>query len=119
MAKNEVFYPTPSQLEIPVALTQVYQVTVGRTVLQLEIIVSNFTIIDTGYDLKVRPEGEATANKHFWRASKTAGAGKLPAGGTETWHLNARPGSEWIFEVAAETVNSIAITISPAEKEDE
>ena len=118
MSKNEVFYPTPAQLEIPVALTEVYQITAGRTALQLEIIVCNFTLLDTGFDLKVRPEGDATANKHFWRGSKTALAGRLGAGSTELWHLNARPGEEWIIEAAAETVNSISITFSPAEKED-
>ena len=118
MAQNEVFYPIPAQLEIPVALTQVYKVTAGRTALQLEIIVCNFTILDVGYDLKVRPDTEATANKHFWRASKTALSGRLGAGSTELWHLNARPGEKWIIEAAAETVNSVAITFSPAEKED-
>jgi hypothetical protein len=117
MAQNEVFYPEPAQLEIPVALTLVYQVTAGRTALQLEIIVCNFTLIDTGYDLKVHPEG-LTGNQYFWRGSATAQAGRLPAGGTEIWHLNVRPGASWEIEAAAETVASIAITISPAEKED-
>lgn len=117
MAQNEVFYPEPAQLEVPVALTLVYQVTAGRTALQLEIIVCNFTLIDTGYDLKVAPDGE-DGNQNFWRASKTANAGRLPAGGTEIWHLNVRPGENWEIKAAAETANSIAITVSPAEKED-
>lgn len=117
MAQNEVFYPEPAQLEIPVALTQVYKVTAGRTALQLEIIVCNFTLIDTGYDLKVHPEGGG-GNSSFWRGSKTANAGRLPAGGTEIWHLNVRPGEKWEIDAAAETAASIAITISPAEKED-
>jgi hypothetical protein len=118
MAQNEVFYPEPAQLEVPVALTEVYQITAGRTALQLEIIVCNFTFLAVGYDLKVRPENESSANKHFWRGSKTALSGRLIAGGTEIWHLNVRPGAEWIIEAAAETVNSISITFSPAEKED-
>lgn len=117
MAQNEVFYPAPAQLEVPIALTLVYQITAGRTALQLEIIVCNFTIIDTGYDLKVAPAG-ASGNQYFWRGSKTALAGRLPAGGTEIWHLNVRPGEKWEIKAAAETAGSIAITVSPAEKED-
>ena len=118
MSKNEVFYPIPSQLEIPLALTQVYQITAGRTAMQLEIIVCNFTILAVGYDLKVRPDTESSANKHFWRGSISALAGRLIGGGTEIWHLNVRPGEKWVIEAAAETINSISITFSPAEKED-
>jgi len=117
MAVGDVFYPAPAQLEVPVALTELYEITAGRTALQLTIIVCNFTIFDTGYDLKVRPAGEATANKHFWRASKTALNGKLRGGNTEVWRLHIRPGSEWVVESAAETVNAISITFSPAEME--
>ena len=119
MPKGDVTYPDPLQVELGIgSLETIYTVTAGQTAIQLTIIVCNFTAIEAGYDLKARPSGEATANKHFWRGSATAEAGRLPAGATEVWRLNVRPGASWIIEGEAGTINSIAVTISPAEKED-
>ncbi len=120
MAVGDVFYPEPAQEELgEPALAEITRITAGRTALQITIIVCNFSNIDTGYDLKVRPEGEATANKHFWRGSASGGAGQLRAGNTEIWRLHIRPGSEWVIEARKQSggFGDISITVSVAEME--
>lgn len=118
---RKVHYPTTQQAELTTSLATIYTVTAGRTALQITIIVCNFTATDRGYDLKVRPTGDATANKHFWRGSNTSGAGfgELGAGHTEIWRLHVRPGESWVIESEASAANAIAMTISAAEMENE
>ncbi len=119
MAVGDVFYPAPTQAELGLGLADIATITAGRTALQITIIVCNFSNIDTGYDLKVRPSTEGSANKHFWRGSATAGAGQLRAGNTEIWRLHIRPGAEWIIEAAKQSggFGDISITVSVAEME--
>jgi hypothetical protein len=119
MAVGDVFYPAPAQEELTIVLSEITRISAGRTALQITIIVCNFSNIDTGYDLKVRPEGEATANKHFWRGSASGGTGQLRAGNTEIWRLHIRPGSEWVIEAAKQSggFGDISITVSVAEME--
>lgn len=101
------------QIELPITLTQIAQVVTGHTAIQIFVLACNFGLLNTGYDLKARPE--ATANKHFWRSGKTALARKLIGGHTEFWNLTLRPRESWIIEGIAETANAIALTLSTAE----
>jgi len=118
MAVGDVFYPEPAQAELTTSLDEITAITAGRTALQITIIVCNFTVLDTGYDLSVRPSSESAANKHLWRGSASAEAGRLRAGNTEIWRLHIRPGSEWIIEAAKEaSLGDISITVSCAEFE--
>jgi len=112
---RKVSYPPLAQLELALALGQLYKVSPGRITLQLTLVVCNFSPNDVGYDLKIRPTGEATANKHFLRGSNTAGEGKLAAGNTEIWDLRFRAGDTYEIEAAADTVNSISMTLSAGE----
>jgi len=112
---RKVSYPPLAQLELGLALAQIYKVTAGRISLQLTIVVCNFSPNDVGYDLKVRPTAEATANKHFLRGSNTAGEGKLAAGNTEIWELKFRAGDTFEIEGAADTANAISVTVSAGE----
>lgn len=116
---RKVHYPLPAQVELTTSLADVYEVTASRTALQVTGIVCNFTGTDRGYDLKVRPTGDATANKHFLRGSNTAGAGELAAGHTEIWRMHVRPGESWVFEAEASAANAISMFISAAEMENE
>ncbi len=115
MPDRKVSYPALAQLELGLALAQLYKVTAGRISLQLTLVVCNFSPNDVGYDLKVRPTAEATANKHFLRGSATAGEGKLAAGNTEIWELKFRAGDTFEIEAAADTANSISMTLSAGE----
>lgn len=118
MAVGDVFYPEPAQEELTTVLTQITAITAGRTALQITIIVCNFSGLDTGYDLSVRPSSEAAANKHLWRGSASASAGRLRSGNTEIWRLHIRPGSEWIIEANKEAaLGDVSITVSCAEME--
>lgn len=118
MAVGDVFYPAPAQAELTTVLTQITEITAGRTALQITMVVCNFSGLDTGYDLVVRPSTEAAANKHFWRGSASASAGRLRAGNTEVWRLHIRPGSEWIIEANKEAaLGDVSITVSCAEME--
>ena len=121
MAQKKVFYPEPVQHEMTTGLVEIYEVTAGRTKLQVTMLVCNFSGTDRGYDLKARPKDDATGNLHYWRGSKAAGVGKGPieAGHTEIWRLHVRPFAAWVIEVAAEAANAISITISAAEMENE
>ena len=115
MPDRKVSYPPLAQLELGLALAPIGSVSPGRITLQIEVVVCNFSASDVGYDLKVRPAGEPTANKHFLRGSATAGAGKLGAGNTEIWSLKFRAGDTYLIEGAADTINSISVTVSAAE----
>lgn len=115
MTDRKVSYPPLAQLELGLALAPIFSVSPGRITLQLTIVVCNFTGADVGYDLKVRPTVEPTANKHFLRGSATAGDGKLAAGNTEIWSLKFRAGDTYIIEGAADTINSISVTVSAGE----
>ncbi len=118
MAVGDVFYPEPAQAELTTSLVQITEITAGRTALQITIIVCNFSGLDTGYDLSVRPSTEAAANKHLWRGSASASAGRLRSGNTEVWRLHIRPGSEWIISAAKEAaLGDVSITVSCAEME--
>jgi hypothetical protein len=118
MAVGDVFYPAPAQRELTDSLVEVTAITAGRTALQITIIVCNFSLFDTGYDLSVRPSTEGAANKHLWRGSASASAGRLRAGNTEIWRLHIRPGSEWVIAAAKEAaLGDISITVSCAEFE--
>jgi len=112
---RKVSYPPLAQLELALALGQLYKVTPGRITLQLTLVVCNFSPNDVGYDLKIRPTAEATANKHFLRGSNTAGEGKLAAGNTEIWSLTFRAGDTYEIEAAADTAASISMTLSAGE----
>jgi hypothetical protein len=112
---RKVSYPPLAQLELGVGLARLYKVSPGRISLQLSLVVCNFSGSDVGYDLKIRPTGEPTANKHFLRGSNTAGEGKLAAGNTEIWSLSFRAGDTFEIEAAADTANSVSMTLSPAE----
>ena len=103
MPDRKVSYPPLAQLELALALGQLYKVSPGRITLQLTLVVCNFSPNDVGYDLKIRPTGEPTANKHFLRGSATAGEGKLGAGNSEIWHLTFRGGDTFEIEAAADT----------------
>jgi hypothetical protein len=100
---------------LALALGQLYKVSPGRITLQLTLVVCNFSPNDVGYDLKIRPTGEPTANKHFLRGSNTAGEGKLAAGNTEIWELKFRAGDTYEIEAAADTANSVSMTLSAGE----
>lgn len=115
MTDRKVSYPALAQLELGLALAQIYKVSPGRISLQLTIVVCNFSGSDVGYDLKVRPTIAPTDNKHFLRGSATAGAGKLAAGNTEIWDLKFRAGDTYEIEGAADTINSISVTVSAGE----
>jgi len=112
---RKVSYPPLAQLELSLALTRLYKVAPARITLQFTLVVCNFSGADVGYDLKIRPTGEATANKHFLRGSATAGEGKLAAGNTEIWDIKIRPGDTYEIEAAADTINSISMTLSAGE----
>ncbi len=115
MTDRKVSYPPLAQLELGLALASIFKVTPGRITLQIEIVVCNFSPSDVGYDLKVRPTAVATANRHFLRGSNTAGEGKLAAGNTEIWSLRFRAGDTYEIEGAADTINSISVTVSAGE----
>ena len=115
MPDRKVSYPPLAQLELTLALVQLYKVSPGRISLQLTLVVCNFSGADVGYDLKIRPTAAATANKHFLRGSATAGEGKLAAGNTEIWDLTFRAGDTYEIEAKADTVNSISMTLSAGE----
>lgn len=115
MTDRRVSYPPLAQLELGLALAQIFKVSPGRITLQIDIVVCNFSANDVGYDLKVRPTAIATANKHFLRGSATAGEGKLLAGNTEIWSLKFRAGDTYEIEGAADTAGSISVTVSAGE----
>lgn len=115
MPDRKVSYPPLAQLELDLALARLYKVSPGRITLQFDLVVCNFSGSDVGYDLKIRPTGTPTANLHFLRGSATAGEGKLGAGNTEIWSLRFRPGDTYEIEAAADTVNSISMTLSAGE----
>ncbi len=115
MGDRKVSYPPLAQLELGLTLARLYKVSPGRIILQFDLVVCNFSPADVGYDLKIRPTGIPTANLHFLRGSATAAAGKLAAGNTEIWSLKFRPGDTYEIEAAADTVNSISMTLSAGE----
>lgn len=105
-----------TQAVIPNALTTLAIINTGESGLQLMIVVCSFVNVPVGYDLKVRPEPAATANKHFWRGSNTAGfVREIPAGSTEFWEFALRPREEWVVEAEADALASLAATISVAQ----
>ena len=120
MASGQVVWQDMAQLELSTTLTTIVATTASPAnhSIVLKIIVCNFSATDRGYDLKVRPTADGTANKHFWRGSKTAGAGKLAGGTTETWEKVVGPQEAATFEAAAEVNNAISVTIMRAELED-
>ncbi len=114
---GKVHYPQPAQVELTTSLADIYEITTGRTGLQITIVVCNFTGTDRGYDLKLRLQADSTANSHFLRGSNTASAGLLAAGHTEIWRMHIRPYSTWVFEAEASAANAISMMISAAEME--
>lgn len=108
-------YLNIAQAVIPNALTTLAIINTGETGMQLMIIVCSFVNVPVGYDLKVRPEPDATANKHFFRGSNTALSREVPAGATEFWEFALRPREEWVVEGEADAVDSLATTISVAQ----
>ncbi len=104
------------QAVIPNALTTLATINTGETGMRLMIVVCSFVNVPVGYDLKVRPDADPTANKHFFRGANTAGfVREVPAGSTEFWEFNLRPREEWIVEGEADAVASLAATISVAQ----
>jgi len=103
------------QLELPTSLATICSVVAGRTTLQLLIIACNFTALSSGYDLKAKPVADGDSNLQFFRGSKTALQRKLTAGNSEFWYLTLRARENWVIQGAAETVNSVAVTISSTE----
>lgn len=120
MASGQIVFHDMAQLELTTSLATIATTTASPAnhSMLVKIVVCNFTAQDRGYDLKVRPSGDGTANKHFWRGSKTAGAGKLAGGTTETWEHVSGPEESVIFEGAAEVNNAISVTITRTEIED-
>ena len=105
-------YLNIAQAVIPNALTTLAIINTGETGMQLMIIVCSFVNVPVGYDLKVRPEPDATANKHFFRGSNTALSREIQAGSTEFWEFALRPREEYVVEAEADAVTSLATTIS-------
>lgn len=120
MASGQIVWQDMAQLELTTSLTTIMTTTASPAnhSMILKIVVCNFTATDRGYDLKVRPSGDSTGNEHFWRGSKTAGAGKLAGGTTETWEQVVGIQESVIIEGEAEVNNAISITIMRAELED-
>jgi hypothetical protein len=109
-------YLNITQAVIPDALTTLAIINTGESGMQLSIVVCSFVNVPVGYDLKVRPDPDATANKHFWRGSNTAGfVREIPAGSTEFWEFGLRPREEWVVEGEADLAASLALTISVAQ----
>lgn len=115
MPTRKVSYPALIQAELTTALVTYYTVTANRIALTFTIVFCNFSATDRGFDLKIRPVSESTANKHFLRGSSTAGQGKLQAGNTEIWEIVIRPGDTYIIEAEAEVDNAISMNLSAGE----
>ena len=109
-------YLNITQAVIPDALTTLATINTGETGMRLSIVVCSFVNVPVAYDLKVRPGPPvSTANKHFWRGSKTALSREIPAGATEFWEFALRPREEWVVEGEADALASLATTISVAQ----
>ena len=118
MAVGDVFYPDLAQAELGTGLSVITTVNAGRTALQITMIVCNFSLFDTGYDLAIRLNGAGASNAQLIRGSASASAGRLRAGNTEVWRLHIRPGSEAdILAKKEAALGDISITISLAEVE--
>jgi len=101
------------QVVIPTVLTTLATINTGETGMQISIVVCSFVNVPVGYDLKVRPGADATANKHFFRGANTAGfVREVQAGSTEFWEFALRPREEYVVEGEADAVASLAATIS-------
>jgi len=105
------------QTVVPTSLTTIAVIDTGETGLQLMIIGCNFIApaVPVGYDLKVRPSAEVSADKHFFRGSNTSTSREMQAGTTEFWEFYLRPREEYIVEAQATLADALAMTLSTSQ----